>query len=280
MAQKEYLRPLDALGSLVEVLLPGYASWYELRGAQTVGHDAGVAPTSQVLGFRFRSTSRGQVPIEPVTYDFGVWVPTGFISRRCREARDDSKNVTVRHTYYGQDEFTPAETVMAQIAAGDVADAGDITKPFAGLTITGAESEDMMEWWLSSGSVYDLLMLDTAANLGDKLLASENAGKVLQIEGIEINDDNEVEAGIVGAGAKPGGLYAVNGAGVQITAAVAATRVNKIRSPGVRFQFAATITQYGSFNAGSEGDTPIKSGVQFQPLSAVPQAKLWLGDKP
>ena len=231
MAQKPFLRPLDALGSLVEVMLPGLGGWHELRGAAAVGHEAGRAAIAQVRGFRFRAAVAGRAPIGELVYDLSAWTPTAWLARALLRAQRRNDTITLRHTFYGEElvsypepgsefpmswanrgqvsvamqGYTPAE-IVAGLPDG-------VTRPLGFATANAMSSHiplrlgdgvamervaALMEWWASSGSVYDVLVLrgpDHAGLRGDRFAPVLDPLLLMQVEGLELEDDGTVNQG-------------------------------------------------------------------------------------
>lgn len=269
--QKRAERPLEGLGSLAEVSFDGGATWWELRGASNVDHESGQAETSQVQGFRFRSTTRGQIPIAPITYALAAWDPNSYWARRMRRARDGNETVTVRHTYFGE-RFRAAD---ANAAAGSflTAAAGAAPAVLGAVTVGGAAADAIMALVASTLTRGDSIIYDGGIDANGLIL---DAAKVKVIEGLFVEADGSVKK--IGNAAADEGLLVTDGAGAKATMQAAAPA--QIRSTGARFQVGAKITQFGSFTAGATGDTPVASGVEFLPQQEVPQSAAYYGDEP
>ena len=262
MARKQGARPLEGLGSLPEVSFNGI-DWWDLRGADLVNHESGVAEITQVQGFRYRATTRGQIPIEVITYDLGASNPNDYVMRQLRIARDRNKTISWRHTFYGEELLAAAANVGAgsfQVAA---AAAGKVK---GNLTVLGQAILDAFGSTIVEG---DSIIFAGGLDANEERVA--DATKVKTIEEITLEEDGTF-AGTVGK------AKVVDSGGVAATANAAA--VATVRSTGARLSAGCKVTQVGSFSAGSTGDTPLSSGLQLLPSQAVAQAIAWFGDEP
>ena len=263
MARKQGARPLEGLGSLAELSFSGVAGWWDLRGADTVGHDSGVAETTQNQGFRYRSTTRGQVPIEAITYDFGASNPNDMVMRQARIARDRNRLVNWRHTFYAEELMPAVAARTFQVTAAGAAPAylGDVT-------IAGAQAQDVRDLFASSFVEGDSIIFGGLDASNERIV---DAAEVYTIEQIDLEDDGTLSA-------IAGQVKVVQSLGGRAAAHAAA--MASVRGTGARLMAACKVLHVGSFNAGSTGDTPVRNGIQLLPAQAIAQAIPWFGDEP
>ena len=257
MARKEGVQTIDGLGSLTSVSFDG-TNFFELLGASNVGHDAGEAPSSQVKGFRLKSTSIGKPDIQPITYDLAAWNPNPYVVARLRAAWRSGSTVTWRHDYFGE---MIRDDVAGETFATEAASAAPAT-PFGDVTVVGAPAMAFV-----AGSVEPGMALVYAGGLGaDGLVASADDVKIVEV--VEISDAD-------GSLTK---LYVSDVGSRRATAVAAATA--EIWRTGTRYQGQVRVTQFGSFQAGSDADTHLQSGVQYLPTVELPDPVAFFGTGP